>query len=90
MRTYFIFALLVGAAAVLGWQGVKLFGQQRALQKELADTSAQVESLLKENSALKQRIEYLSYPENLEKELRALNYKSSGEKLLILVNESRQ
>lgn len=89
MRGILIFTFLIAISVLLGTQGIKLFNQERELRKEFAEMSTQVKHLVKENEELKKRIEYLSYPENLEKELRALNYKAAGEKLMILINESR-
>ena len=87
MRGILIFSFLIIISALLGTQGIKLFNQERELREEFTELSAQVARLIEENKELKERIEYLSYPENLEKELRALNYKAVGEKLMILINE---
>lgn len=85
MRFFLAFLFLLAVSILLGIQSVQLFRQQRELRREFADVSAQIERLANENSELRARIEYLSHPENLEKELRAFNYKKPGERLMILV-----
>ncbi|KKU15427.1 hypothetical protein A3A20_01920 [Candidatus Wolfebacteria bacterium RIFCSPLOWO2_01_FULL_45_19] len=87
MRFFLIFAFLIGIGVLLGAQSVNLFKQQRELRAEFAEVSSRLERLILENNELEKRIEYLFFPENLEKELRALNYKATEENLLILINE---
>jgi len=87
IRALLIFLFLAGTGILLIAQSAQLFFQRKELGKEMVKTSEQVERLAEENKELKEKIEYLSRPENLEKELRKLNYKAVGEKLLILIND---
>jgi len=63
----------------------QLYSDEKKLTEELRELNQQFYELAQENESLKAQIEYLSYPENLEKELRSrFNYKSPGEKFIIL------
>jgi len=60
--------------------------ERNQLKTELDDLNIRFAGLTKENSDLQSDIEYFSYPENLEKELKAkFNYKNPGEKMIIVV-----
>lgn len=59
--------------------------ERNHLKGELDDLNGRLAALSKENSDLQSDIEYFSYPENLEKELKSkFNYKESGEKMIII------
>ena len=60
--------------------------ERNKLRVDISALNNKLESLAKENVNLRGEIEYLSHPENLEKELRSkFNYKLPGEKTLIIV-----
>ena len=60
--------------------------EQKSLKEHSASIKNHLDSLSSENDKLKAEIEYFSYPENLEKELRQrFNYKRIGEKMMIIV-----
>jgi len=86
MRIIFILILvLVIGALVYKFNVFQLFRDERSLSEEVSQIKDRLRKMTDENSALKAQIEYLSYPENLEKELRSrFNYKSAGEKFIIL------
>jgi len=59
--------------------------ERNQLKTELDGLSSRLASVTKENSDLNSDIEYFSYPENLQKELKAkFNYKNPGEKMMII------
>ncbi|MBI4119386.1 MAG: septum formation initiator family protein [Parcubacteria group bacterium] len=90
MRLFFAIFFLVGVSAFLAIQSIQLFNQEIELRKELSDLSTQTDKFRKENEELKIKIDYLSYPENLEKELRKLdNLKRDGEHLIIIVPDQK-
>lgn len=56
------------------------------LKIKLDDLNSRFSVLIKENADIQSEIEYFSYPENLEKELRQkFNYKKPGEKMIIII-----
>ena len=62
-----------------------IFKERNQLKTELDGLNSRLALLIKENSDLNSDIEYFSYPENLEKELKAkFNYKRPGEKMMII------
>lgn len=82
---YIVFAIVV---AGLSYQ---LYGaeiERREVLADLNETTDEMEELESVNKELKQDIEYLSNPHNLEKELRArFNYRAPNEDLIIIVPE---
>ncbi len=63
-----------------------MFKERNQLKTELDNLNSRLTALTKENSDLQSDIEYFSYPENLEKELKAkFNYKNPDEKMMIIV-----
>jgi len=63
-----------------------IFKERNQLKTELGGLNGRLAALVKENSDLQSDIEYFSYPENLQKELKAkFNYKEPGEKMMIIV-----
>jgi len=74
--------VLIGVSA----QVYLILKESNGLKKDLDDLNGRMEALVKENTNLKSNIEYFSYPENLEKELKSkFNYKEAGEKMMIVV-----
>ncbi len=68
------------------WQFYQLYLQYRGLKNEYSAVNLKWDSLNSENAGLQADLIYFSESENLEKELRSrLNYKKSGEKLIIVV-----
>jgi cell division protein FtsB len=69
--------------------GVQVFSfvrQEWQLGSELADVQASFAKAQAEEASLQEENQYLSNPENLEKELRArFNYKKPGETMVIIV-----
>ena len=63
-----------------------IFRERNHLKADLGDLNSRLQALMKENANLQSEIQYFSYPENLEKELREkFNYKTPGEKMMIVV-----
>ncbi len=62
-----------------------IFKERDELKSNVSDLNKKLQALIKENAILESDIEYFSYPENLEKELKArFNYKRPEEKLIIV------
>jgi len=60
--------------------------ERNQLKTELDGLNSRIGALAKENADLNSDIEYFSYPENLEKELKTkFNYKEPGEKMMIII-----
>ena len=77
--------LAVVLAAIL-YELAQLYFLNGRLKAEFSLLSEKVENLKKENSLLQADLEYFKEPANLEKELRnRFNYKSPGEKMIIVV-----
>ncbi len=77
--------LAVVLAAIL-YELAQLYFLNGRLKVEFSLLSEKVENLKKENSLLQADLEYFKEPANLEKELRnRFNYKSPGEKMIIVV-----
>jgi cell division protein FtsB len=78
-----ILAMILTAVLI---QVFLIFKERNQLKNKIDDLSGRLGVLLKENDELRKEIDYLSWPENLEKELRArFNYKKPGEKMMIIV-----
>jgi peptidoglycan hydrolase CwlO-like protein len=82
--------LLVGALSlVIIFICLQAFGfwkEERDLGAQLADIQARFTKAQADNANLKQDLEYLSNPVNLEKELRSrFNYKIPGETMVVIV-----
>lgn len=77
--------MAVVLAAIL-YELAQLYFLNGRLKVEFSLLSEKVENLKKENSLLQADLEYFKEPANLEKELRnRFNYKSPGEKMIIVV-----
>lgn len=71
---------------VIGVQVFSFVRQEWSLGSELADVQANLTKAQAEETSLQEENQYLSNPENLEKELRArFNYKKPGETMVIIV-----
>ena len=69
----------------LGIQVYSFVAQEWHLGSELADVQTNFVKAQTEETSLQQENQYLSNPENLEKELRArFNYKKPGETMIII------
>lgn len=63
-----------------------IFREYNQLNAELMDLNRRFDSLAEENQQIRSDIEYFSYPENMEKELRLkFNYKKPDEEMIIVV-----
>ena len=70
---------------IIGVQVYSFVAQEWHLGSELADVQANLIKAQSQETSLHQENEYLSNPENLEKELRArFNYKKPGETMVII------
>ncbi|MDP3015008.1 MAG: hypothetical protein Q8N28_01165 [bacterium] len=84
MRFVIIIILSIILIAVL-IQAYFILKERDQLKIKMDDLNSRFSALSKENSHIQSEIEYFSYPENLEKELRArFNYKKPGEKMIII------
>jgi cell division protein FtsB len=62
------------------------FVQERQLAGELADIEARLTKAKYDEASLRDEVQYLANPANLEKELRArFNYKKPGETMIVIV-----
>jgi len=81
LNIVFILILLI-----VGWLFYRLYLEYRELKKESSEITGRWEELKNENKELLADLEYFSEDANLEKEIRSkFNYKSVGEKLIIVV-----
>ena len=78
----FLSALLV----IVGVQIYSFIGKDNQAKQDLLDFQAKLNKAKADQSKSQEEMDYYSNPNNLEKELRArFNYRSSDEKLMILV-----
>lgn len=85
MRLVIVLILILFLGALLT-QSYFIFKERSVLQAQLLDLNNQLGSLKSENTHLKSEIDYLSHPENLEKELKArFNERKPDEKMIIIV-----
>ncbi|MBI2888834.1 MAG: hypothetical protein HYY10_02835 [Candidatus Liptonbacteria bacterium] len=85
MRIAAILALVL-VIAVIGFEIRRFFVEGNIAQQSLKGIEAKFDKAKSESAALEANLKYFTQPENLEKEMRArFNYRSAGEKLLILV-----
>jgi cell division protein FtsL len=62
-----------------------LLKEKNQLQNKLNELNSRLDLLQAENNQLRSDLDYFSYPENLEKELRSrFNYKKPQEKMIII------
>jgi len=70
---------------VIGVQVYSFVAQEWQLGSELADVQANLTKAQTQETSLQEQNQYLSNPQNLEKELRArFNYKKPGETMVII------
>ncbi len=80
-------AALIFCGFILIKKGIYAYGKLQ----EARNLEIYISNLQKENDALRAEIEYFKNPQNLEKEARSvLNYKKSGEKLAIIIDDFKQ
>lgn len=78
--------ILIIVILAVGVQLYRLFRQSLDLKSELSEVNVELEKVLEENIVLQADLEYFADYDNLAKELRGkMNYKSPGEKLIIIV-----
>jgi cell division protein FtsB len=78
--------ILFGVLAVLGAQIYSFLGSRSELMVEFGEIEAKLNRAKADREKFQAELDYYSNPANLEKELRArFNYKSPGEKLIIIV-----
>jgi uncharacterized protein YlxW (UPF0749 family) len=81
--------LIAALSLVIIFICVQAFGfwrEEKDLSAQLADIEARFTKAQADNANLKQDLEYLSNPVNLEKELRTrFNYKTPGETMVVIV-----
>ena len=88
MQKIITYAISLVVITYLGYQVYVLQNERLGIKGEFEEIQAQYNELQGDNERLRGDIEYLSDPHNLEKELRArFNYRSSNEKLIIVVPE---
>lgn len=83
-RLISIIVLIVGGALFL--VSGQLYFSNRSLSVSAESLKNRLNALKADSANLMSDLEYLKYPENLEKEIRSrFNYKNPGEKLIIVV-----
>jgi cell division protein FtsB len=74
---------------LIGVQVYSFVAQEWSLGSELADARTNLTKAQTQETSLQEENQYLSNPENLEKELRArFNYKKPGETMVIIVPDA--
>jgi len=85
MGRYFIVAALVAAIGFVGYQVFGMVGEYKELFAEIDQVKTLSDEMKEENKNLKERIEYLSHPENLVKEIKSkFNYRFPDEQTIIV------
>lgn len=88
MQKAVIYIVSLAAVSYLGVQAYHLQSERVTISKEYGEVETEYQELLEDNRELTAKIDFLSEPRNLEKELRSkFNYKSPWEKLIIVVPE---
>ena len=89
MRVFLGASVLILLVVILGVQIYLSSGVERKLSEEYKVLQAKLLKVTEDNQKLQAELEYLSDPNNLEKELRArFNYRGEGEKMFIIVPPS--
>jgi cell division protein FtsB len=74
---------------LIGVQVYSFVAQEWSLGSQLADVQENLTKSQAQETSLQEETQYLSNPENLEKELRArFNYKKPGETMVIIVPDA--
>ena len=74
---------------LIGVQVFSFVSQESQLGSQLADVQTNLTKAQAQETSLQEETQYLSNPENLEKELRArFNYKKPGETMVIIVPDA--
>lgn len=78
--------VLVVVILLIAFEVYTYAGREQKLSRALREAEGELERIRAEKEMLGKELEYLSHPENFEKELRArFNYREPGEKLIIIV-----
>jgi len=78
--------ILFVVISFLGVHIYRLVGEQKILEKEVAETNAKLQALQNEEVLLNKDLEYFSDIHNLAKEFKSLfNYKKPDERLIIII-----
>ncbi|MBI5220410.1 MAG: septum formation initiator family protein [Candidatus Liptonbacteria bacterium] len=86
---YVALAVILGLISLVSSQIYVFYVREQAAARDFAALGAKLEAAQAEEQKLRKELEYLSRPENLEKEIRSrFNYRKEGEKLIILVPAS--
>ncbi len=81
LSIYIIFGIVLSG---FSYQIYSLDLNRRELEAKIIPLQKEYDVLSRDNEKLKQEMEYFSDPHNLEKELRARNYRKPGENLIIV------
>jgi hypothetical protein len=85
MGRYFIVAVMVAAIGFVGYQIFGIMGEYGGLSEKMDRVKHSADKIKEDNSDLKERIEYLSQPENLIKEIKSkFNYRFPDEQTIIV------
>ena len=83
-----LIAIIILAVVLIGISTqIYFISKERSqLKADLDNLNNRLQAAIKDNINFQSEIEYLSHPENLEKELKArFNYKKPDEKMMIIV-----
>ena len=87
MRIYH-WLLIIAAVVFLGIGVSGFWGKNAGLREEKEKLKAELDSLLSEKTKIEEEIQYLSFPENLLKQIKArFNYKERYENMFIVIPE---
>jgi len=85
MRIILVF-ILSSALLFLGYEAYSFYVDKNIKNEKLFKLTAELGTIEEENKTTKEKLEYFSHEENLEKELRSkFNYKYPDEKMIIIV-----
>ncbi|PIR97896.1 MAG: hypothetical protein COT89_02380 [Candidatus Colwellbacteria bacterium CG10_big_fil_rev_8_21_14_0_10_42_22] len=86
MKKWLVTIIVLMMMTLLGSQVYELQKKRIDISKEYGEINASYQEVEEDSSRLSEKIEYLSEPRNLEKELRSkFNYKYPNETLIIVV-----
>ena len=89
MRSGWKILFIIVLVLFLGWGIFKLEKEKIEMQKKYLQLKATTDALVEENKRTKEQIEYYKNPENLLKASKErFNFKSEGEKMIIIVPQT--